>query len=157
MLPVSVIGDVVALDARGKREALGIASHPLAFVIQRPWIGPAVQILLDDPGDHQQDPEDEHDLPGGDFGIGDGQDSDDDRHHAEDQEEPPPTAEARAQVVRRADGGCWNLDAHGVSLLVSGRYVMGVGRQAGGLQHPRPSWFLGGEPVLGADHFSWGE
>jgi hypothetical protein len=50
-LPMSVIADVVALDATGKREALGIASHPLAFVIQRPWIGPAVQVLLDDPAD----------------------------------------------------------------------------------------------------------
>jgi DUF3093 family protein len=50
-LPMSVISDVVALDAIGKREALGIGSHPLAFVIQRPWIGPAVQVLLDDPDD----------------------------------------------------------------------------------------------------------
>lgn len=50
-LPVSVIADVVALDAGGKREALGVGSHPLAFVIQRPWIGPAVQVLLDDPAD----------------------------------------------------------------------------------------------------------
>ena len=50
-LPVSVIADVVALDAAGKREALGVGSHPLAFVIQRPWVGPAVQVLLDDPAD----------------------------------------------------------------------------------------------------------
>jgi hypothetical protein len=50
-LPVSVIADVVALDADGKREALGVGAHPLAFVIQRPWIGPAVQVLLDDPAD----------------------------------------------------------------------------------------------------------
>jgi hypothetical protein len=50
-LPVAVIADVVALDAAGKREALGVGSHPLAFVIQRPWIGPAVQVLLDDPAD----------------------------------------------------------------------------------------------------------
>jgi hypothetical protein len=50
-LPVSVIADVIALDAAGKREALGVGAHPLAFVIQRPWIGPAVQILLDDPAD----------------------------------------------------------------------------------------------------------
>lgn len=50
-LPASVIADVVALDAGGKREALGVGSHPLAFVIQRPWIGPAVQVLLDDPAD----------------------------------------------------------------------------------------------------------
>jgi hypothetical protein len=50
-LPVTAIGDVVALDAAGKREALGVGAHPLAFVIQRPWVGPAVQIVLDDPAD----------------------------------------------------------------------------------------------------------
>jgi len=50
-LPVSVIADVVALDAEGKREALGVGAHPLAFVVQRPWIGGAVQVLLDDPAD----------------------------------------------------------------------------------------------------------
>lgn len=50
-LPVSVIADVVALDAAGKREALGVGAHPLAFVVQRPWIGGAVQVVLDDPAD----------------------------------------------------------------------------------------------------------
>ncbi|GAA0551429.1 DUF3093 domain-containing protein [Paractinoplanes ferrugineus] len=50
-LPLTAIADVVALDAAGKREALGVGAHPLAFVIQRPWIGPAVQVLLDDPAD----------------------------------------------------------------------------------------------------------
>jgi hypothetical protein len=50
-LPLAVISDVVALDAAGKREALGIGAHPLAFVIQRPWISGAVQVLLDDPDD----------------------------------------------------------------------------------------------------------
>jgi Protein of unknown function (DUF3093) len=50
-LPVSVIADVVALDAGGKREVLGVGAHPLAFVVQRPWIGGAVQVLLDDPAD----------------------------------------------------------------------------------------------------------
>ncbi|MFI5888646.1 DUF3093 domain-containing protein [Actinoplanes sp. NPDC051513] len=50
-LPLAVIADVVALDAAGKREALGVGAHPMAFVIQRPWIGPAVQVLLDDPAD----------------------------------------------------------------------------------------------------------
>lgn len=50
-LPVKLIADVVALDANGKREVLGVASNPLAFVVQRPWIGPAVQILLNDPND----------------------------------------------------------------------------------------------------------
>ncbi|WP_436527146.1 DUF3093 domain-containing protein [Actinoplanes sp. HUAS TT8] len=50
-LPTSVIAGVVALDAAGKREALGVGAHPLAFVVQRPWIGTAVQVLLDDPAD----------------------------------------------------------------------------------------------------------
>ena len=50
-LPVAVIADVVPLDAAGKRELLGVGAHPLAFVVQRPWIGPAVQVLLDDPAD----------------------------------------------------------------------------------------------------------
>jgi hypothetical protein len=50
-LPVAVIADVVALDAAGKREVLGVGAHPQAFVVQRPWIGGAVQVLLDDPAD----------------------------------------------------------------------------------------------------------
>jgi hypothetical protein len=50
-LPLAVISGVVALDAAAKREALGVGAHPMAFVIQRPWIGPAVQVLLDDPAD----------------------------------------------------------------------------------------------------------
>lgn len=50
-LPVAVISGVVALDADGKREILGVGSHPMAFVVQRPWIGGAVQVLLDDPQD----------------------------------------------------------------------------------------------------------
>jgi len=50
-LPLGVIADVVALDAAGKRELLGVGAHPMAFVVQRPWIGGAVQVLLDDPAD----------------------------------------------------------------------------------------------------------
>jgi hypothetical protein len=50
-LPTAVIKDVVALDSAGKREVLGVGAHPLAFVVQRPWIGGAVQVLLDDPAD----------------------------------------------------------------------------------------------------------
>jgi Protein of unknown function (DUF3093) len=50
-LPLDVIADVVALDAEGKRELLGVGAHPLAFVVQRPWIGGAVQVLLNDPAD----------------------------------------------------------------------------------------------------------
>ncbi|MDG4767003.1 DUF3093 domain-containing protein [Solwaraspora sp. WMMD406] len=50
-LPLRYVADVVALDADGRRELLGVAADPLAFVIQRPWIGGAVQIVLDDPAD----------------------------------------------------------------------------------------------------------
>jgi hypothetical protein len=50
-LPLSVISQVVALDADGKREVLGVGAHPLAFVIQRPWLRGAVQVVLDDPAD----------------------------------------------------------------------------------------------------------
>jgi len=50
-LPVRVIADVVALDADGKREVLGVGAHPLSFVVQRPWIKGAVQVLLNDPAD----------------------------------------------------------------------------------------------------------
>jgi hypothetical protein len=50
-LPVAVIADVVALDADGKREVLGVGAHPLAFVVQRPWVKGAVQVVLDDPAD----------------------------------------------------------------------------------------------------------
>jgi hypothetical protein len=50
-LPLSFVADVVALDADGRREVLGVGAHPLAFVVQRPWVGGAVQVLLDDPAD----------------------------------------------------------------------------------------------------------
>ncbi|WP_408630868.1 DUF3093 domain-containing protein [Micromonospora coriariae] len=50
-LPVRFVADVVPLDAAGRREVLGVGADPLAFVIQRPWIGGAVQVVLDDPAD----------------------------------------------------------------------------------------------------------
>ncbi|MFU8871377.1 DUF3093 domain-containing protein [Micromonospora sp. SL4-19] len=50
-LPVRYVSDVVPLDAAGRREVLGVGSDPLAFVVQRPWIGGAVQVVLDDPAD----------------------------------------------------------------------------------------------------------
>jgi hypothetical protein len=50
-LPLEVIGDAIPLTAEDKRLLLGQASDPLAFVIQRPWIAGAVQIVLDDPED----------------------------------------------------------------------------------------------------------
>jgi hypothetical protein len=50
-LPGEVIADVVPLDADGRRELLGPAADPLAFVMQRPWLRGAVQVVLDDPTD----------------------------------------------------------------------------------------------------------
>jgi hypothetical protein len=50
-LPVRYVADVVPLDAAGRREVLGVGSDPLAFVVQRPWVGGAVQVVLDDPAD----------------------------------------------------------------------------------------------------------
>jgi hypothetical protein len=50
-LPVRFVADALALDAAGKRQLLGVGADPLAFVVQRPWIAGAVQVLLDDPAD----------------------------------------------------------------------------------------------------------
>ncbi|GIJ51848.1 hypothetical protein Val02_87340 [Virgisporangium aliadipatigenens] len=50
-LPREFIAEAVALDADARRDLLGPHADPLAFVIQRPWIGGAVQIVLDDPAD----------------------------------------------------------------------------------------------------------
>ncbi|MET8117997.1 DUF3093 domain-containing protein [Micromonospora sp. NPDC005189] len=50
-LPVRFVADVVPLDVAGRREVLGVGADPLAFVVQRPWISGAVQVVLDDPAD----------------------------------------------------------------------------------------------------------
>jgi hypothetical protein len=50
-IPVRFVADAIALDAAGKRELMGVSADPLAFVVQRPWIGTAVQVILDDPAD----------------------------------------------------------------------------------------------------------
>ncbi|MDG4808552.1 DUF3093 domain-containing protein [Micromonospora sp. WMMD1120] len=50
-LPARFVADVVPLDAAGRREVLGVGADPLAFVVQRPWISGAVQVVLDDPAD----------------------------------------------------------------------------------------------------------
>jgi hypothetical protein len=50
-LPVRFIADAVPLDVAGRREVLGVGADPLAFVVQRPWISGAVQVVLDDPED----------------------------------------------------------------------------------------------------------
>lgn len=50
-LPVPLVADAIPLDAAGRRTLLGPGADPLAFVVQRPWIPGAVQVLLDDPQD----------------------------------------------------------------------------------------------------------
>jgi hypothetical protein len=50
-LPVRFVAGVVPLDAAGRSALLGPQADPLAFVVQRPWVGGAVQVVLDDPAD----------------------------------------------------------------------------------------------------------
>jgi hypothetical protein len=50
-LPVEVVSQVVPLDTAGRRELLGPSADPVAFVVQRPWVPGAVQVILDDPRD----------------------------------------------------------------------------------------------------------
>jgi hypothetical protein len=50
-LPVRHVADAIPLDTAGRRELLGVGADPLAFVVQRPWLSGAVQVLLDDPAD----------------------------------------------------------------------------------------------------------
>ncbi|GIG86799.1 DUF3093 domain-containing protein [Plantactinospora endophytica] len=50
-LPVRFVADAIPLDVEGRREVLGVGADPLAFVVQRPWVPGAVQVVLDDPAD----------------------------------------------------------------------------------------------------------
>ncbi|MDG4785837.1 DUF3093 domain-containing protein [Micromonospora sp. WMMD1102] len=50
-LPVRFVADAIPLDAEGRREVLGVGADPLAFVVQRPWVPGAVQVVLADPAD----------------------------------------------------------------------------------------------------------
>ncbi|MFC5139425.1 DUF3093 domain-containing protein [Actinomycetospora rhizophila] len=50
-LPVSQIGRVDVVRGEAKREALGPQLDPEAFVLHRPWVGPAVRIEVIDPDD----------------------------------------------------------------------------------------------------------
>jgi hypothetical protein len=50
-LPVRYIATVETLTPERKRELLGPAAHPLAFVVQRPWIRGAAKVVLWDPED----------------------------------------------------------------------------------------------------------
>ncbi|PVZ14263.1 hypothetical protein C8D89_101127 [Actinomycetospora cinnamomea] len=50
-LPVSAVGRVDVVRGEAKREALGPQLDPEAFVLHRPWVGPAVRIEVLDPDD----------------------------------------------------------------------------------------------------------
>jgi hypothetical protein len=50
-LPLHFVSGAVALDARTLRRLIGREGDPSAFVAIRPWIGPGVQVQLDDPDD----------------------------------------------------------------------------------------------------------
>lgn len=50
-LPLSLITSVVLLDPATLRRAVGRHGDPQAFAAIRAWIGPGVQVLIDDPDD----------------------------------------------------------------------------------------------------------
>jgi hypothetical protein len=50
-LPLRYVSGAVALDERTLRRVVGREGDPAAFVSIRPWIGPGVQLWLDDPDD----------------------------------------------------------------------------------------------------------
>lgn len=50
-VPLSELSGAVALDAQTLRRVVGREGDPAAFVSIRPWIGPGVQLWLDDPDD----------------------------------------------------------------------------------------------------------
>jgi len=50
-LPLTAIAAVTPIDPTERRDLLGVYADPLAFVIQRPWIGGGVRIDLADPDD----------------------------------------------------------------------------------------------------------
>jgi hypothetical protein len=50
-LPLQYVSGAVALDAATLRRVVGREGDPASFVSIRPWIGPGVQLWLDDPDD----------------------------------------------------------------------------------------------------------
>ena len=50
-LPLGVVETVVVLDAATLRRAVGRHGDPRAFNAIRAWIGPGVQVVIDDPDD----------------------------------------------------------------------------------------------------------
>ena len=49
---VADLNGAIALDERTMRRVVGREGDPAAFVTNRPWIGPGVQVWIDDPDDH---------------------------------------------------------------------------------------------------------
>jgi hypothetical protein len=50
-LPLSAVSGCVGLDPATLRRVVGREGDPAAYVSIRPWIGPGVQLWLDDPDD----------------------------------------------------------------------------------------------------------
>jgi hypothetical protein len=50
-LPVSVIARSAEIPRSAKSAALGRQLDPAAYVLHRPWVGPMVLVVLDDPDD----------------------------------------------------------------------------------------------------------
>lgn len=50
-LPARFIADVTVVAAKDKQPVLGPELDPAAYVVHRPWVGPMVQVTLDDPAD----------------------------------------------------------------------------------------------------------
>jgi hypothetical protein len=50
-LPVSLIGTAEPVAAAEKREVLGPALDPAAYLVHRAWVGPMVRISVEDSGD----------------------------------------------------------------------------------------------------------
>ena len=50
-LPVEYITEVTPLTGTALRDALSVGLHPVAFVVQRPWVRSAVRVGLDDADD----------------------------------------------------------------------------------------------------------
>jgi Protein of unknown function (DUF3093) len=50
-LPSRFISGARGVPASDKQQMLGPELDPRAFVLHRPWIGPAVRVDLDDPAD----------------------------------------------------------------------------------------------------------
>jgi hypothetical protein len=50
-LPARYVAAVIPLDADTMRRLMGRDGDPAAFLATKPWVGPGVQVVLDDPDD----------------------------------------------------------------------------------------------------------